>query len=162
MSNTRVVNGPGFKVCYEDEPSYLRAYVFDGTDSVEVSIAMWRMLAAEGAAVGATRMLILEDLVSTVELQDLATVIDAIRTHRSVYLMAVGGSAYLVSKAIKSARVVGFADLGMEAIYEFEVKDMPVTVAVDSEGTSVHQTGPKEWQAKIASGTLGGIPVVLA
>jgi len=88
--------------------------------------------------------------------------IDAIRTHRSVYLMAVGGSAYLVSKAIKSARVVGFADLGMEAIYEFEVKDMPVTVAVDSEGTSVHQTGPKEWQAKIASGTLGGIPVVLA
>lgn len=80
MSNTRVVNGPGFKVCYEDEPSYLRAYVFDGTDSVEVSIAMWRMLAAEGAAVGATRMLILEDLVSTVELQDLATVIDAIES----------------------------------------------------------------------------------
>ena len=88
--------------------------------------------------------------------------LDAIRKHRSVYLMAVGGSAYLVSKAIKAARVVGFADLGMEAIYEFEVKDMPVTVAVDSEGTSVHQTGPKEWQAKIASGTLGGIPVVLA
>ena len=80
MSNTRVVNGPGFKVCYEDEPSYLRAYVFDGTDSVEVSIAMWRMLAAEGAAVGATRMLILEDLVSTVELQDLGTVIDAIES----------------------------------------------------------------------------------
>ena len=88
--------------------------------------------------------------------------IDAIRKHRSVYLMAVGGSAYLVSKAIKAARVVGFADLGMEAIYEFEVKDMPVTVAVDSEGTSVHQTGPKEWQARIASGMLGGIPVVLA
>ena len=78
MSNTRVVNGPGFKVCYEDEPSYLRAYVFDGTDSVEVSIAMWRMLAAEGAAVGATRMLILEDLVSTVGLEDLAAVIDGI------------------------------------------------------------------------------------
>ena len=78
MSNTRVVNGPGFKVCYEDEPSYLRAYVFDGTDSVEVSIAMWRMLAAEGAAVGATRMLILEDLVSTVGLEDLGTVIDGI------------------------------------------------------------------------------------
>ncbi len=78
MSNTRVVNGPGFKVCYEDEPSYLRAYVFDGTDSVEVSIAMWRMLAAEGAAVGATRMLILEDLVSTVGLDDLAAVIDGI------------------------------------------------------------------------------------
>ena len=80
MSNTRVVNGPGFKVCYEDEPGYLRAYVFDGTDSVDISIAMWRMLAAEGAAVGATRMLILEDLVSTVELQDLATVIDAIES----------------------------------------------------------------------------------
>ena len=78
MSNTRVVNGPGFKVCYEDEPGYLRAYVFDGTDSVDVSIAMWRMLAAEGAAVGATRMLILEDLVSTVGLDDLAKVIDAI------------------------------------------------------------------------------------
>ena len=88
--------------------------------------------------------------------------IDAIRKHRSVYLMAVGGSAYLVSKAIKAAKVVGFADLGMEAIYEFEVRDMPVTVAVDAQGTSVHQTGPKEWQAKIASGTLGGIPVVLA
>jgi fumarate hydratase class I len=76
--------------------------------------------------------------------------------------MAVGGSAYLVSKAIKGARVVGFADLGMEAIYEFEVRDMPVTVAVDSQGTSVHQTGPKEWQARIAGATLGGIPVVLA
>ena len=78
MSNTRVVNGPGFKVCYEDEPGYLRAYVFDGTDSVEISIAMWRMLAAEGAAVGATKMLILEDLVSTVGLEDLGTVIDGI------------------------------------------------------------------------------------
>jgi fumarate hydratase class I len=83
--------------------------------------------------------------------------IEAIRKHRSVYLMAVGGSAYLVSKAIKAAKVVGFADLGMEAIYEFEVKDMPVTVAVDSSGTSVHQTGPKEWQARI-----GKIPVVVA
>ena len=78
MSNTRVVNGPGFKVCYEDEPGYLRAYVFDGTDSVAISIAMWRMLAAEGAAVGATKMLILEDLVSTVGLEDLGTVIDGI------------------------------------------------------------------------------------
>lgn len=78
MSNTRVVNGPGFKVCYEDEPGYLRAYVFDGTDSVDVSIAMWRMLASEGAAVGTTKMLILEDLVSTVELDDLAKVIDGI------------------------------------------------------------------------------------
>jgi fumarate hydratase class I len=71
--------------------------------------------------------------------------------------MAVGGAAYLVSKAIKAAKVVGFADLGMEAIYEFEVKDMPVTVAVDAGGTSVHLTGPKEWQAKI-----GGIPVATA
>ena len=76
--------------------------------------------------------------------------IEAIKKHHSAYLMAVGGAAYLVSKAIKQARVVGFADLGMEAIYEFEVKDMPVTVAVDSNGSSVHQTGPALWQAKIA------------
>jgi fumarate hydratase class I len=82
--------------------------------------------------------------------------IEAIKKHRSVYLMAVGGAAYLVAKAIKASRVVGFADLGMEAIYEFTVQDMPVTVAVDSLGTSVHQTGPKEWQAKI-----GRIPVVV-
>src|SRR6478736_4892824 len=82
--------------------------------------------------------------------------IEAIRKHRSVYLMAVGGAAYLVSKAIKAARVVGFEDLGMEAIYEFEVRDMPVTVAVDSGGVSVHDTGPKEWKARIA-----GIPVVV-
>jgi fumarate hydratase class I len=86
--------------------------------------------------------------------------IEAIQKHKSAYLMAVGGSAYLVSKAIKSAKVVGFADLGMEAIYEFEVKDMPVTVAVDSTGTSVHQTGPKEWAAKIES--LKNIPVTVA
>ncbi|PNS07773.1 fumarate hydratase [Solilutibacter silvestris] len=83
--------------------------------------------------------------------------IDAIRDNGAVYLMAVGGSAYLVSKAIKAARVLAFEDLGMEAIYEFEVEDMPVTVAVDSRGSSVHQTGPKEWQAKI-----GRIPVVVA
>lgn len=83
--------------------------------------------------------------------------IEAIRKHRSAYLMAVGGAAYLVSKAIKSAKVVGFEDLGMEAIYEFEVEDMPVTVAVDSSGESVHQTGPKKWQAMI-----GKIPVVAA
>jgi fumarate hydratase class I len=88
--------------------------------------------------------------------------LEAIRRHRSVYLMAVGGSAYLVSKAIRAARVVAFADLGMEAIYEFEVRDMPVTVAVDSTGESVHATGPREWQARIARGTLGGIPVVMA
>ncbi|MGH8540760.1 MAG: fumarate hydratase, partial [Stenotrophobium sp.] len=83
--------------------------------------------------------------------------IESIKKHKSAYLMAVGGAAYLVAKAIKGAKVVGFADLGMEAIYEFDVKDMPVTVAVDSQGTSVHQTGPKEWQAKI-----GKIPVVAA
>ena len=84
------------------------------------------------------------------------TAIEAIRKHRSVYLMAVGGAAYLVSKAIRSARVVGFEDLGMEAIYEFEVRDMPVTVAVDSSGESVHRTGPREWQARI-----GKIPVAV-
>ena len=83
--------------------------------------------------------------------------IEAIRKHRSAYLMAVGGAAYLVAKAIKHAQVVGFADLGMEAIYEFDVQDMPVTVAVSADGTSVHDTGPKEWQAKI-----GKIPVVVA
>ncbi|GAP65489.1 fumarate hydratase protein [Mizugakiibacter sediminis] len=83
--------------------------------------------------------------------------IEAIRDHKAVYLMAVGGAAYLVSKAIRAARVVAFEDLGMEAIYEFEVRDMPVTVAVDSAGTSVHQTGPREWRAKI-----GKIPVVMA
>jgi fumarate hydratase class I len=80
--------------------------------------------------------------------------IEAIKKHKAVYLMAVGGAAYLVSKAIRSARVVAFADLGMEAIHEFEVKDMPVTVAVDVNGESVHNTGPAEWQAKI-----GKIPV---
>jgi fumarate hydratase class I len=83
--------------------------------------------------------------------------IDAIKKHQSAYLMAVGGAAYLVAKAIKGAQVVGFADLGMEAIYEFDVVDMPVTVAVDAQGTSVHNTGPKEWQAKI-----GKIPVSVA
>ncbi|WP_341675004.1 fumarate hydratase [Niveibacterium sp. SC-1] len=85
------------------------------------------------------------------------TAIEAIKKHQSVYLMAVGGAAYLVSKAIKASRTVAFADLGMEAIYEFTVQDMPVTVAVDSAGTSVHNTGPKEWQAKI-----GKIPVAVA
>src|SRR3569623_890867 len=82
---------------------------------------------------------------------------EAIREFEAVYLMAVGGAAYLVSKAIKSSKVLAFEDLGMEAIYEFDVVDMPVTVAVDSKGTSVHQTGPKEWQAKI-----GKIPVAVA
>ena len=75
--------------------------------------------------------------------------IEAIKDNKSAYLMAVGGSAYLVAKTIKSAKVLGFADLGMEAIYEFEVKDMPVTVAVDSNGISVHQTGPHEWMKRI-------------
>jgi fumarate hydratase class I len=75
--------------------------------------------------------------------------ISAIKAHRSAYLMAVGGAAYLVSKAIRSAKVVGFEDLGMEAIYEFEVADMPVTVAVDANGTSVHETGPREWKVRI-------------
>jgi fumarate hydratase class I len=77
--------------------------------------------------------------------------IEAIRKHKAAYLMAVGGAAYLVSKAIRAASVLAFGDLGMEAIYEFEVQDMPVTVAVDSNGTSVHDTGPKEWRVKIAS-----------
>jgi fumarate hydratase class I len=84
--------------------------------------------------------------------------IESIKNHKSAYLMAVGGAAYLVSKAIKGAKVVGFEDLGMEAIYEFDVSDMPVTVAVDSSGTSVHNTGPKEWQERIAA-TIGTIPV---
>lgn len=85
--------------------------------------------------------------------------IESIKKHQSAYLMAVGGAAYLVSKAIKSARVLAFEDMGMEAIYEFDVKDMPVTVAVDSNGISVHNTGPKEWQAKIQSAALSKILV---
>ena len=74
-----------------------------------------------------------------------------IKRHQSVYLIAVGGAAYLVSKAIRRARVIAFEDLGMEAIYEFEVEDMPVTVAVDSTGASVHTEGPRVWKDKIAS-----------
>ncbi len=85
--------------------------------------------------------------------------IEAIKKHQSAYLMAVGGAAYLVSKAIKSARVLGFADLGMEAIYEFDVVDMPVTVAVDSGGTSAHITGPAEWQKRIATGEFKNITI---
>jgi fumarate hydratase, class I len=77
--------------------------------------------------------------------------IEAIKEFGAVYLMAVGGAAYLVSKAITASRQLAFEDLGMEGIYEFEVKDMPVTVAVDSKGTSVHQTGPAEWQQRIAN-----------
>ncbi|WP_440996528.1 fumarate hydratase [Arhodomonas sp. SL1] len=82
--------------------------------------------------------------------------VEAIRRHGAVYLIAVGGAAYLVSKAIRKARVVAFEDLGMEAIHEFEVEDMPVTVAVSADGESVHERGPREWQARIA-----GIPVTV-
>src|SRR6266436_4855038 len=75
--------------------------------------------------------------------------IEAIRKHKAASLIAVGGAAYLVAKAIRKSTVLAFDDLGMEAIYEFEVKDMPVTVAVDANGTSVHQTGPAEWEKRI-------------
>ena len=77
--------------------------------------------------------------------------IESIRKHGSAYLIAVGGAAYLVSKAVQSARIVAFEDLGMEAIYEFVVKDMPVTVAVDSRGESIHTTGPALWKQTIAN-----------
>jgi fumarate hydratase class I len=83
--------------------------------------------------------------------------IEAIKKHGAAYCIAVGGAAYLVSKAIKASRVVAFEDLGMEAIYEFEVKDMPVICAVDAQGNAVHKTGPAQWRAKI-----GKIPVVTA
>src|SRR3954468_17240559 len=83
------------------------------------------------------------------------TAIEAIKEFGAVYLMAVGGAAYLVSKAITGARQLAFEDLGMEGIYEFDVKDMPVTVAVDAKGTSVHETGPAEWQQRIA-----GVPIL--
>jgi fumarate hydratase class I len=87
--------------------------------------------------------------------------IAAIKDNGAVYLMAVGGAAYLVSKAIKGSKVLAFEDLGMEAIYEFDVVDMPVTVAVSSDGTSVHTTGPAEWSARIAaSQDLGGVPIL--
>jgi fumarate hydratase class I len=83
--------------------------------------------------------------------------IEAIRRHRGVHLIAVGGAAYLVSKAIRASRVLAFPDLGMEAIHEFEVEDMPVTVAVDATGNSVHESGPREWRARI-----GKVPVAVA
>jgi len=85
--------------------------------------------------------------------------LEAIRKHKAASLIAVGGAAYLVAKAIRKSRVLAFGDLGMEAIYEFEVKDMPVTVAVDANGTSVHQTGPAEWKKRIKDFK---IPVALA
>jgi fumarate hydratase class I len=81
--------------------------------------------------------------------------ISAIKKHNAVYLIAVGGAAYLVSKAIKKSRVIAFEDLGMEAIHEFVVEDMPVTVAVDSQGISIHQNAPKEWQARIGKIPIG-------
>lgn len=97
-----------------------------------------------------TNMMLEQGLISMIGKAERGPVaIEAIKKHKSAYLMAVGGAAYLVSKAIRSAKVVGFEDLGMEAIYEFEVKDMPVTVAVDATGESVHETGPKVWKAKI-------------
>jgi len=87
--------------------------------------------------------------------------IDAIRDNEAVYLIAIGGAAYLVSKAIKHSRMVAFEDLGMEGIYEFEVEDMPVTVAVDTKGTSVHITGPEEWKERIAhSMEVGGVSIL--
>ena len=82
--------------------------------------------------------------------------IESIKKHGALYCIAVGGAAYLVSKAIRKARVVAFEDLGMEAIHEFEVKDMPVTVAVDSTGNALHKTGPAQWRARI-----GKIPVAV-
>jgi fumarate hydratase class I len=81
--------------------------------------------------------------------------IESIARHKAVYLVATGGAAYLVSKAIRAARVVAFPELGMEAVYEFEVEDMPVTVAVDTRGQSIHEIGPREWKMRI-----GNIPVV--
>jgi fumarate hydratase class I len=83
--------------------------------------------------------------------------VEAIKRHRGVHLIAVGGAAYLVSKAIRASRVLAFRDLGMEAIHEFEVKDMPVTVAVDTAGNAVHESGPREWR-----GRIGKIPVTVA
>ena len=86
-----------------------------------------------------------------------AQAVEAIKRHRGLHLIAVGGAAYLVSKSIRASRVLAFQELGMEAIHEFEVKDMPVTVAVDTSGNAVHESGPREWRARI-----GKIPVVRA
>ena len=98
-----------------------------------------------------TRMMLEQGLLAMVGKAERGpAAIDAIRDHQSAYLMAVGGAAYLVARAIKGSRIVGFEDLGMEAIYEFEVQDFPVTVAVDSEGQSVHHLGPLVWREKIA------------
>jgi fumarate hydratase class I len=97
-----------------------------------------------------TRMMLEQGLLAMVGKAERGPMaIEAIKEHKSAYLMAVGGAAYLVARAIKGSKVVGFADLGMEAIYEFEVQDMPVTVAVDAEGQSVHHLAPLVWQEKI-------------
>jgi fumarate hydratase class I len=80
--------------------------------------------------------------------------VEAIRRHGAAYLIAVGGAAYLVSKAIRASRVVAFPDLGMEAIHEFEVRDMPVTVAVDATGTSIHREGPARWRNRVRDPAL--------
>jgi fumarate hydratase class I len=102
-----------------------------------------------------TRMMLEQGLLAMVGKAERGPMaIEAIRDHRSAYLMAVGGAAYLVARAIKGSKVVGFEDLGMEAIYEFEVQDMPVTVAVDSEGASVHHLAPLVWREKIAKERL--------
>ena len=82
--------------------------------------------------------------------------VEAIRKHKAAYLMAVGGAAYLVAKAIRKSRVLAFEDLGMEAIYEFEVRDMPVTVAVDASGSAGHQSGPAEWERRLRAVRLQG------
>ncbi|WP_446652996.1 fumarate hydratase [Blastomonas sp.] len=105
-----------------------------------------------------TRMMLEQGLLAMVGKAERGpAAVDAIRDHKSAYLMAVGGAAYLVARAIKGSTVVGFHDLGMEAIYEFEVSDFPVTVAVDSEGKNVHQLAPLVWRDKIAKeGLLQG------
>jgi len=102
-----------------------------------------------------TRMMLEQGLLAMVGKAERGPMaVEAIRNHKSAYLMAVGGAAYLVARAIKGSKVVGFADLGMEAIYEFEVKDFPVTVAVDSEGNNVHQLAPLVWKDRIAKERL--------
>ncbi|WP_374592694.1 fumarate hydratase [Sphingosinicella sp.] len=102
-----------------------------------------------------TRMMLEQGLIAMVGKAERGPMaVDAIRDHKSAYLMAVGGAAYLVARAIKGSKVVGFEDLGMEAIYEFEVKDFPVTVAVDSEGKNVHHLAPLVWREKIAKERL--------
>ncbi|MBB4633480.1 fumarate hydratase [Sphingosinicella soli] len=102
-----------------------------------------------------TRMMLEQGLIAMVGKAERGpTAIEAIRDHKAAYLMAVGGAAYLVSKAIKSAKVIAFEDLGMEAIYEFDVRDMPVTVAVDATGESVHHLAPLVWREKIAKERL--------